>query len=221
MNVIADFIGQIVQGFYGLTGDYGIAIVMITLSIKLLLLPLNIKQKKQLERQKEVSQKVTEIQKKYKNNQKKMNEELQKVYAENGLGSMGCLSTLIQMPIMIGLYHGIRSVIAMDAASVLLPWIPSLLQSDTTRILPIATLVLQIIPMLFPYLKCFEKKKMQKTPLSTILMLLAMNGMFVFMIPSGVGLYYLVSSLFTVIEQFIFLLSSLKTPLTYDKITLN
>ena len=91
MNVIADFIGQIVQGFYGLTGDYGIAIVMITLSIKLLLLPLNIKQKKQLERQKEVSQKVTEIQKKYKNNQKKMNEELQKVYAENGLGSMGCL----------------------------------------------------------------------------------------------------------------------------------
>ena len=62
--MIADFIGQIVQMFYGLTGDYGIAIVMITLSIKLLLLPMNIKQRKQLEKQKEVSQKVTEIQKK-------------------------------------------------------------------------------------------------------------------------------------------------------------
>ena len=86
MNVIADFIGQIVQVFYGLTGDYGIAIVMITLSIKLLLLPMNIKQRKQLEKQKEVSQKVAEIQKKYANNQNKMNEELQKVYAENGLG---------------------------------------------------------------------------------------------------------------------------------------
>lgn len=205
MNVIADFIGQIVQIFYSLTGDYGVAIVMITLSIKLLLLPLNIKQKKQLERQKELSQKATEIQKKYANNQKKMNEELQKFYAENGLGSMGCLSTLIQMPIMIGLYHGIRSVITTDTTSMLVPWVPSLLLSDTTRILPIATLVLQIIPMLFPHLKCFEKKQKQKTPIRTIIMILSLNGMFVFMIPSGIGLYYFVSSFFTVVEQLIFL----------------
>lgn len=205
MNVIAELIGQIVQVFYGLTGDYGVAIVMITLSIKLLLLPLNIKQRKQLEKQKEVSQKVVEIQKKYANNQDKMNEELQKVYAENGLASLGCLSTLIQMPIMLGLYHGIRSVITTDTTSLLLPWASSLLLNDTTRILPIATLILQIVPMLFPYMRCFEKKQMQKTPMATILMVLVMNGMFVFMIPSGVGLYYFVSSLFALIEQFIFL----------------
>ena len=206
MNVITDFIGQIVQMFYELSGDYGIAIVMITLSIKLLLLPMNIKQRKQLETQKEVSQKVAEIQKKYANNQNKMNEELQKVYAENGLGSMGCLSTLIQMPIMIGLYHGIKNVITEDATSVLLPWISSLLLSDATGMLPIGTLILQIIPMLFPYMPCFGKKQMQKTPMGTIIMLLVMNGMFVFMIPSGVGLYYFVSSLFTVIEQFVSIL---------------
>ena len=47
MNMIADFIGQVVQVFYAFTGDYGIAIVMITLAIKLLLLPLNIKQRAQ------------------------------------------------------------------------------------------------------------------------------------------------------------------------------
>ena len=212
MNVIADFIGQIVRVFYGLTGDYGVAIMMITLSIKLLLLPMNIKQRKQLEKQKEVSQKVAEIQKKYASNQKKMNEELQKVYAENGLGSMGCLSSLIQMPIMIGLYHGIRNVITEDATSVLLPWVSSLLVSDATGILPIGTLILQMLPMLFPYMPCFEKKQLQKTPMSTIIMLLVMNGMFVFMIPSGVGLYYFVSSLFTVIEQFIFLSFLIENP---------
>jgi membrane protein insertase Oxa1/YidC/SpoIIIJ len=50
----------------------------------------------------------------------------------------------------------------------------------------------------------FEKKQMQKTPMGTILMLFVMNGMYVFMIPSGVGLYYFVSSLFTMIEQFVF-----------------
>ena len=205
MNVITDFIGQIVQMFYELSGDYGIAIVMITLSIKLLLLPMNIKQRKQLETQKEVSQKVAEIQKKYANNQNKMNEELQKVYAENGLASLGCLSTFIQMPIMIGLYHGIRNVITEDVTSVILPWISSLLLSDATGMLPIGTLILQVLPMLFPYMPCFEKKQMQKTPMGTIIMLLVMNGMFVFMIPSGVGLYYLVSSLFSLIEQLVFL----------------
>lgn len=206
MNAIADFIGKIVQVFYVFTGDYGIAIIMITLAIKLMLLPLNVKQRVQLEKQKEVSQKVAEIQKKYANNQNKMNEELQRVYAENGLGSMGCLSTLIQMPIMIGLYHGIKNVITEDATSVLLPWISSLLLSDATGMLPIGTLILQIIPMLFPYMPCFGKKQMQKTPMGTIIMLLVMNGMFVFMIPSGVGLYYFVSSLFTVIEQFVSIL---------------
>ena len=194
------------QVFYAFTGDYGIAIIMITLAIKLLLLPLNIKQRVQLERQKEVSLKVAEIQKKYANNQNKMNEELQKVYVENGLGSMGCLSTLIQMPIMIGLYHGIRNVITEDVTSVLLPWISSLLLSDATGILPIGTLILQVLPMLFPYMPCFEKKQLQKTSIGTIIMLLVMNGMFVFMIPSGVGLYYFVSSLFTVVEQFVSLM---------------
>lgn len=203
MNVVADFIGQIVQVFYAFTGDYGIAIVMITLAIKLLLLPLNIKQRAQLEKQKKVRQKVAEIQKKYANNQNKMNEELQKVYMENGFGSMGCLSTLVQMPIMIGLYYGIRNVITEDVTSVLLPWVSSLLLSDTTGILSIGTLILQIIPMLFPYMPCFKGKQMQKTPIGTIMMVLVMNGMFVFMIPSGVGLYYFVASLFTVVEQFI------------------
>ena len=66
--------------------------------------------------------------------------------------------------------------------------------------------VVQVLPMLFPYMPCFEKKQLQKTPMSTILMILVMNGMFVFMIPSGVGLYYFVSSLFTVIEQFVSIL---------------
>ena len=204
--MIADLIGQVVQVFYAFTGDYGIAIVMITLAIKLLLLPLNIKQRAQLEKQKEVSQKVAEIQRRYANNQNKMIEELQKVYAENGLASLGCLSTFIQMPIMIGLYHGIRNVITEDVTSVILPWISSLLLSDATGILPTGTLILQVLPMLFPYMPCFEKKQLQKTPIGTIIMVLVMNGMFVFMIPSGVGLYYLVSSLFSVIEQFVFLM---------------
>jgi len=96
-------------------------------------------------------------------------------------------------------------VITEDATSVLLPWISSLLLSDGTGILPIGTLILQVLPMLFPYIPCFKKKQMQKTPMGTILMILIMNGMFVFMIPSGVGLYYFVSSLFTVLEQVIFL----------------
>ena len=54
-------------------------------------------------------------------------------------------------------------------------------------------------------IRFYEKKQMQKTPIRTILMILVVNGMFVFMIPSGIGLYYFVSSFFTLVEQLIFL----------------
>ena len=84
-----------------------------------------------------------------------------------------------------------------------MPWIDTVLDLKLKQ--EIEAFPDKMLPMLFPYMHCFEKQQMQKTPIGTIIMLLVMNGMFVFMIPSGVGLYYFVSSLFTVVEQVIFL----------------
>lgn len=203
MEILTQIFEAIIKGFYGVTGDYGIAIVMITLVIRACLVPLNIKNRRQMKKQKEISREVEAIRAKYGKNQEKLNTELQKVYEKNGTGMGSCLLPFLQLPIMYGLYHAIQLVSLAGATTILLPWVASILVRDQMLILPIATVIVQILPQAYPYLRLFKILEIQKAPLSTILFLLLSNSLFVFLIPSGIGLYYFVSGLFTATEQFV------------------
>ena len=98
--------------FYNLTGSYGVAIILFTLAIKLILLPFQMKSKKSMIRMSRMNGKIQEIQKKYANNQVKMQEEIQKFYAEEGVSPMsGCLWSFIPLPILLALYSIIRQPI--------------------------------------------------------------------------------------------------------------
>ena len=98
--------------FYNLTGSYGVAIILFTLVIKLILLPFQMKSKKSMIRMNRMSGKMEEIRKKYANNQAKMNEEMQKFYQEEGINPMsGCLWSFIPFPILLALYYIIREPI--------------------------------------------------------------------------------------------------------------
>ena len=98
--------------FYNLTGSYGVAIILFTLVIKLILLPFQMKSKKSMIRMSRMNGKIQEIQKKYANNQVKMQEEIQKFYAEEGVSPMsGCLWSFIPLPILLALYSIIRQPI--------------------------------------------------------------------------------------------------------------
>lgn len=95
--------------FYNMTGSYGLSLIFFTLVIKLVLLPFQMKSKKSMVRMNRMSGKIQEIQKKYANNQAKMNEEMQKFYLEEGINPMsGCLWSFLPMPIIIALYYIIR-----------------------------------------------------------------------------------------------------------------
>lgn len=98
--------------FYNLTGSYGVAIILFTLVIKLILLPFQMKSKKSMVRMSRMSGKIEEIRKKYANNQAKMNEEMQRFYMEEGISPMsGCLWSFIPFPILLALYYIIREPI--------------------------------------------------------------------------------------------------------------
>lgn len=102
----------LVRVFYNLTGSYGVAIILFTLAIKLIMLPFQMKSKKSMMRMSRMSGKMKDIQKRYANNQMKMNEEIQKLYAEEGVNPMsGCLWSFIPLPILIALYSIIRQPI--------------------------------------------------------------------------------------------------------------
>ena len=99
----------ILRAFYGLTGSYGWALILFTLVVKLVLLPFQLNSKKSMIRMNRFQPKMREIQEKYANNQQKMNEELQLLYAREGINPMsGCLWSLLPFPIIIALYSIIR-----------------------------------------------------------------------------------------------------------------
>ena len=102
-------LGFIIEQIYHLVQNYGLAIILFTIIIKLILLPLNIKSQKAMRKQQKIQPIIAELQAKYKNDQEKLQREMMKVYKENNVSMMGgCLPMLIQMPILIGLYQVIQ-----------------------------------------------------------------------------------------------------------------
>lgn len=114
MNVdfIAYPLGQFLHFIYNTFAfhNYGLAIIFFTIIIRLVLLPLTVKQYRSTSKMQELQPQIQEIQKRYKNDKEKLNAELMKVYSENKVNPAGgCLPLLIQMPILISLYWVISS----------------------------------------------------------------------------------------------------------------
>ena len=102
----------LVRLFYNLTNSYGVALILFTLVIKLIMLPFQMKSKKSMMRMSRVSGQMQELQTRYAKNQAKLQEEMQKLYEEEGVNPMsGCLWSLIPFPILIALYSIIRQPI--------------------------------------------------------------------------------------------------------------
>ena len=95
--------------FYTLTGSYGVALILFTLLVKLVLLPFQLKSKKSMLRMNRMSGKMKEIQTRYANNKERQQQEIADLYAREGVNPMsGCLWSFLPLPIMIALYNIIR-----------------------------------------------------------------------------------------------------------------
>ena len=146
MGIIAKPIGYLLALIYRLVGNYGISLIILTVIVKLVLYPLYAKQIKSTANMSDMSEKSKEIQRRYANDKEKMNEEMQKLYAESGFNPMsGCLPMLIQFPIIMGLFALLRNPMKympndptlMFANHESFLWIKDLAQPDLW-ILPIA-----------------------------------------------------------------------------------
>ena len=210
MSLLYDGIRRLIEFFYVIFGDYGIAIIVLTFLVRLALLPFAMKQRKMMKNQELIERDAEIIRKKYKNHPAKMNEEIENLYRKHGMGA-GCLFSILQFPIMLILYRGIRSAAAVSTPTVLLPWIPSLLARDPTYLLPLLTVCVQLFPQLLPYFRFFQHLKQQKMNPQMIFLMIFANGWFSSMLPAGIGLYYFVSGLLTALEQTAFALLEIKT----------
>lgn len=111
LSFIASVFGYVMGFIYSLVQNYGLAIILFTILVKLLLLPLTLKQQKSLEKMQELQPLYQELQRKYGNNQERLALEYQKLLKEknmnmaSGMGCSGCLLQLIQFPIILGLFY--------------------------------------------------------------------------------------------------------------------
>ena len=117
-------------------GSYGLAIILLTVIIKILLYPLTAKQIKSMKAMQELQPELKKLQEKYKDNPQVMQQKLAALYQKAGVNPLaGCLPMLIQMPILMGMYYALFNFDYGGAEPSFL-WLPSLSQTDSTYILP-------------------------------------------------------------------------------------
>ena len=96
-------------GLYALVRNYGVAIILLTVIVRLILLPLSMKQIKSMREMQKIQPEVKKLQAKYKGDRQKLNEEMMKLYKEHGVNPFGgCLPLVAQMPVFIGLFRVLR-----------------------------------------------------------------------------------------------------------------
>lgn len=111
MNIFTLFgsiLGYLLWFLYSIFKNYGVAIILFTIILKVILFPTSVKQQRNMAAQSKLSQKQQELQKKYANNRDKYNEELTKLYDKEGVSpTSGCLTSLLPFPIMLGIYWSV------------------------------------------------------------------------------------------------------------------
>ena len=141
MDFLSNIVQQVITVIYGfLHGvgfpNYGVAIIIMTVLVKLILYPLTKKQIESTKAMMEIQPKMKAIQEKYKDDKQRLNMELANLYKNEGVNPLaGCLPLIIQMPIMIGIFYGIRDFHYEGSASFL--WMESISAPDPTYILPV------------------------------------------------------------------------------------
>lgn len=101
----ANIFGYVLNFVYGLVNNYGLAIIIFTILLRIILLPMNLKQQKTMKKSAKIQAKMKEIQDKYSNDPVRLNEEIRNLYAEEHMNPFsGCLSSILQIIIVISMF---------------------------------------------------------------------------------------------------------------------
>ncbi|WP_042277498.1 YidC/Oxa1 family membrane protein insertase [[Clostridium] dakarense] len=220
MNLISNLLGDVLRIIFEFVQQYGVAIILFTIFVKLLLLPLTIKQTKSTKAMQDMQPKMQEIQEKYKNKPEKQQQEIMNLYKEYKVNPLaGCLPLLIQMPILIALFNVLKNPVAYGVfanqaaftnADVGFLWIQSLTKPD--YILAVlsgaSTFGMQMLMM--------PKDQQQG---SMKIMTYVMSGMMLFWgfsFPAGLTLYWTVGNLFAIAQHYL-IMNPLKAKLANSK----
>lgn len=200
-QVLVDFMRTLLTYCYEFTQSvgypsYGIAIILLTIGIKIILAPLTHKQVLSMKGMQKLQPRMKEIQAKYKNNPQKMQEETMKMYKELGINPLaGCLPLLVQMPFLIAIFYALQGY-PYDPTYQSFLWLPNLGEPDPLYILPVLSALSTYIMS-----KQTTADNNSQAKMMTMLMPLFI-GYISISFPSGLVIYWVVSNIFQLIQQF-------------------
>ena len=202
--------------------NFGIAIAIFTIAIRGVMMPLTVKQSKQMKAMSALQPKIKGIQSKYSNDKKRQSQETMKLYKEQGVNPIGCLGPMfIQMPIWMGLYQAIIKTVPSTPESLvglstnLYSWMPmvkdvipldssflwlNLARPDTLPVLPIMVGVSMFLMQKMTMMPAADDKQASTNKMMLWMMPL-MFGFFSMQFPSGLALYWVISNIVGIVIQ--------------------
>ncbi len=198
----------VMKWFYHYLHNYGVAIILLTILIKIIFWPLTQKSFRSMQAMKKIQPKIAQVREKYKDDREKLNQELMglyKTYKVNPMG--GCLPMLLQIPVFIALYNMLNTAVELRHEPFLW-WINDLTAPDRLQIgIPIPYLGGIPVLTLLMGVSMFAQQKMTPSsgdPRQEQIMLLMPLIFTVFFInfPSGLVLYWLVNNILSIVQQY-------------------
>jgi len=220
LSIISNLLGDVLRIIVELVQNYGLSIILFTVFVKVLLLPLTIKQTKSTKAMQDIQPKLQEIQEKYKNKPEKQQQEIMNLYKEAKVNPVaGCLPLLIQMPILFGLYNVLRNPVdwgvfadqaALQNADMVFLWVKSLSKPDyiLAIISGVTTFVMQMLMM--------PKDQQQGSMKTMTYVMSAMMLYWGFKFPAGLTLYWTAGNLFSIAQHYL-VMNPLKAKLANSK----
>jgi YidC/Oxa1 family membrane protein insertase len=189
---------QLLSWLHGIFGNWGWSIVALTLIIRVVLYPLTYKGMVSMQKMKDISPKVKELQAKYKGDPQRMNAAVMDMYKKHGANPLGgCLPMLLQIPVFFAIYRVLLNAVELQGASWML-WVDDLSRMDSTFILPI------LMGASMYYQQKLTPNNFTDPMQEKIFKFLPIIFTFFFVtFPSGLVLYWFVNNLFSIAQQFI------------------
>lgn len=196
---IAKVLLKLLNIFHSFVINWGLAIILVTLLVRILVLPFNVASYKSMKKMQVIQPKIQAIREKYKDDSQKMNSEVMSLMRDQKVNPLGgCLPMLLQMPIFFALYQVLGQSIELYNAPFIF-WVSDLSSKDPFYVLPVLMGLSMYIQMKITpsTMDPTQAKIMQFMPLIFTIPMLAL--------PSGLTLYMLVSTLFGIVQQQIFM----------------
>ncbi len=193
-TIVAKPIYVLLKYIYKIVGNYGLAIIILALLIRLVFYPLTVKQTKSMKKMQLVAPQIKALREKYKNDKERLNQEIMALYKKHEVNPMGgCLPMLIQFPVLFALIRVLPIVIDLRQAPFIL-WLHDLSEPDPYYITPILMGVAMIV----------QQKMTPATDPKQAKMMMMMSVVFTFFFlnfSSGLVLYWLTGTILQVIQQ--------------------